>query len=154
MEIPKPSRRCCASGREFLPGEMVFSTLIEDEGLFLRQDYAEEQWPGPAEDGLGWWKTRLPEGRESKPRITPNEQLLDLFTEWRFQPEKADMLYVLTLLLIRRRLFRYDREEKDEDGRKILLVTALKDDAEFGVAVAVPSPERLREIQEQLSQLL
>ncbi len=159
MDIPKPTRLCCVSERELMPGEDFYSMLTEEENVLHRSDYAPEHWPSITESStenlLGWWKTRLPVVADKKTRLAPNEILLNLFAEWRLQPENADMLYVLTLLLIRRRLFRYEREiANGEDGQKILIVYALKENTEFEVVVAMPNPERLREIQEQLSQLL
>ncbi len=154
MDIPKPTRLCCVSGRELVPGEDFFSTLTEEESVLRRLDYAPEHWPGPTENLLGWWRTRLPVVTDKKARLAPNEILLNLFSELRLQPENADMLYVLTLLLIRRRLFRYEREETSDDGVKTLIVYALKENVEFEIFAALPEPERLREIQEQLSQLL
>lgn len=154
MDIPKPTRLCCVSGRELAPGEDFFSALVEDDYVVRRLDYAPEHWSGPPENRLGWWKTRLPEAGEKKARLAPNDILLNLFAEWQLQPEKTDMLYVLTLLLIRRRLLRYEREDIGDDGVKRLVVYALKENSTFEIPVVMPEAERLRDIQEQLSQLL
>ena len=38
----------------------------------------------------------------------PNDVMLELFDQWDGQPDKEDLRYVLTLLLIRRRVLRLE----------------------------------------------
>lgn len=159
MDVPKPSKTCCVSGRELQPGDVFFSALVEEKDDVKRLDVGVEHWTGPPEAGLpenwiGWWKARVPAIGEKKIKLAPNDILFNLFDRLRLEPDQADMLYVLTLLLIRRRVLRYDREEKDESGRKILVVYSFKDNSTFEIPVAMPESDRLEEVQEQLSHLL
>ncbi len=59
----------------------------------------------------------------------------------------------LTLLMIRRRLLRYEKEE-ERDGQKFLVVYAVKENATYEIPTAMPDRERLAEVQEELSRLL
>ncbi len=142
------------------PGDTFFSLLIEKNDGFQRRDYAPEHWSPPTgappktETLLGWWKTKLPDAKDKKVRLAPNEILLNLFEQLAFQPESEDMRYVLTLLLIRRHLFRYEREEVNENGRKMLVVYGIKDNVTHEVPVALPDPQRLEEVQRELTELL
>ena len=154
MDIPKPTRICSASGKELQSGDVFFSMLIEETSGLRRYDFAVEHWTPPDSEFLGWWKTRVPEANEKKIKLAPNDILLNLFDRLALQPENADMRYVLALLLIRRRLLRYEREETDETGRKILVVYAIKENTAYEVPVALPDRQRLEEVQNELSQLL
>lgn len=154
MDIPKPSKTCSVSGRELMPGEAFFSTLVEERNALKRLDFGAENWSGPPETFYGWWKTRVPETGEKKIKLAPNDILLNLFEQIRLDPKHDDMLYVLTLLLIRRRLLRYEREEENEEGRKMLVVYAIKENATYEIPIAMPDRDRLEEVQEQLSRLL
>ncbi|MDR1963273.1 MAG: hypothetical protein LBQ50_05800 [Planctomycetaceae bacterium] len=154
MEIPRPSRICSATNRELQPGEVFFSVLIEEKDEVKRLDYAAENWKGPPPEFLGWWKTTVPDSNDKKVRIAPNDILLNLFEQLSLQPENADMRYVLALLLIRRRLFRYEREEENEKGQKMLIVYAIKENATYEIPVALPDRKRLEEVQQQLSLLI
>ena len=154
MDIPKPTRICSASGKELSPGDVFFSLLIEEESGIKRFDFSTEHWREPSSEFLGWWKTKVPDANDKKVRLAPNEILLNLFEKLALQPENADMRYVLTLLLIRRRLFRYEREETDESGRKILVVYGIRENVIYEVPVDLPDRERLEEVQQELSQLL
>lgn len=147
------------SGRELQPGDVFFSALIEEKDAMRRLDFAAEHWTAPDGDSLpnnwvGWWKTQIPAAQEKKVKLAPNDILFALFDELRAKPDQSDMLYVLTLLLIRRRLLKYEREEETESGRKVLIVYGLKDNAVYEIATAMPDRQRLEEIQEQLAQLL
>lgn len=154
MDIPKSSKTCSVSGRELMPGEAFFSTLVEERNALKRLDFGVESWSGPPMEYYGWWKTRVPEAGEKKIKLAPNDILLNLFEQLRLNPKDEDMLYVLTLLLIRRRLLRYEREEENDEGRKMLVVYAIKENATYEIPIAMPDRERLEEVQEQLSQLL
>ncbi|MDR0608760.1 MAG: hypothetical protein LBG58_01480 [Planctomycetaceae bacterium] len=154
MEIPRPSRICSVTHRELQPGEVFFSVLIEEKNGVKRLDIAVENWTGPPSEFLGWWKTRVPDNNDKKIQIAPNDVLLNLFEQLSLQPENADMRYVLALLLIRRRQFRYEREEENENGQKKLIVYAIKENTTYEIPVAMPDRKRLEEVQKQLSSLI
>jgi hypothetical protein len=154
MEVPKAARNCSVSGRELLPGEAFFSILIEENDTYLRRDFANENWNGPPENFIAWWKTTVQNLNDKKIKLAPNDILLNLFNQLLAKPEQSDLLYVLSLLLIRRRLLRYDREEQDENGQKKMLVYAIKENNSFEIPVAMPNLQRLEEIQNQLAELL
>lgn len=61
---------------------------------------------------LGWWRSVVPPMGERKFRLAPNDILLDLFDHWNGQPGREEYLYILTLLMVRRRIFRFEKEEK------------------------------------------
>lgn len=158
MDVPKAAKACSVSGREFLPGEIFFSALVEERTALRRLDFAPENWTPPQNElpinWVAWWKTRIPETQEKKAKLAPNDILLELFGKLLLQGDEPDTLYVLTLLLIRRRLMRYEREEKNQAGQKILVVYGLKDNTAYEVPMAMPDRERLEEVQQQLAQLL
>jgi hypothetical protein len=154
MEVPKAARNCCLTGRELLSGELFFSVLIEENEVFVRRDFASESWKGPPENFIGWWKSTVQNTNEKKIKLAPNEVLLNLFEQIRTNSGQMDLLYVLSLLLIRRRLFRYDREEQDEYGQKKMFVYAIKENKSFEIPIAMPNLQRLEEIQNQLAELL
>ena len=154
VNVPKPSKTCSVTRREIKPGEAIFSALFEEPGGVRRVDYAAENWTGPPPHAAGWWQSTVPVVNEKKVKLAQNEILLELFEELAAQPDKLDVRYVLTLLLIRRRLFRYEREEEVETGEKTLIVYSLKQNATFEVPVVMPNAARLKEVQDYLNSLL
>jgi hypothetical protein len=153
-EVERCTRRCAASGRELEDGEEFFSTLSTDRGQVHRTDYAAEHWSGPPESALAWWKSRMPTREAKRGQLAPNEVLLQLFAELEHVPEKADMRYVLVLLLVRRRVLREEEIEHDETGREVMRVYSPRDENMYRVDVVVPDEGRSDEIQAELGRLL
>jgi hypothetical protein len=153
-EVERCSRHCAASGRELKEGEEFYSVLVNERRDVRRHDYAVEAWSGPPEPVLAWWKSRMPTREAKKGQLAPNEVLLQLFAELEQVPEKADMRYVLALLLVRRRVLREEDIVKDEPGAETIVLYSPRDDVNYRVKVMQPGPQRVDEIQADLARLL
>jgi hypothetical protein len=150
VEIPRRSRTCAVSHRDFLPNEPFFSVLTGENGQFDRADIAAEHWSGPPQECFSWWKSTVKHVADNAPQQVSGETLQSLFERLATQPDEADMFYILTLLLLRRKLLRYEKEVTDEQGNKLLEVYALHTSTTYQVPVAMPNHDRLEEIQQQL----
>jgi hypothetical protein len=142
-QINGPARQCAASGRELRPGERFFSVLLEGPEGFVRKDYAAEAWPGPPEGAVAFWSGRIPAiGRAARPTIN-DELLLDCFAHLgdSAEPAKRNFRYVVALLLMRRKRFKFEDARK-RDGAEWLVLR----DARSGARHEVPDP-RLSEAE-------
>ena len=153
MEIPRPSRTCSVSQRDFRPNEPFFSVLLGENGLFVRKDITPEHWSGPPDECFGWWKSTVKHVADNSSQQVSSETLQSLFERLSVQPSEADTLYILTLLLLRRKLLRYEKESADEQGNKLLEVYAVHTDMTYQIPVEMLGQERLEAIQQQLSAL-
>ena len=153
MEIPRPSRICSVSHRDFFPNEPFFSVLTGENDLFVRKDIAAEHWTGPPKNFFGWWKSTVKHIANNTPQHVSGETLLGLFEQLTAQSGEADTLYILTLLLLRRKLFRHEKEIVDDQGNKLLEIYAYHTNMTYQVPVAMPNHERLEIIQQQLATL-
>ena len=153
VEIPRPSRTCSVSQRDFRPNEPFFSVLSGENGLFVRKDIASEHWTGPPEEYFGWWKSTVKHIADNTSQQVSGETLQSLFEQLTAHPGEADTLYILTLLLLRRKLLRYENETIDERGNKLLEVYAVHTEMTYQIPVAMPGQERLDAIQQQLTTL-
>ncbi|MEX2185809.1 MAG: hypothetical protein WD875_03400 [Pirellulales bacterium] len=153
-EVQRCTRQCSKTGRELLPGEAFFSTLVAEGASLARHDYACEAWSGAPEGVVGWWKSRMPEATTKKAQLAPNDVILQLFDRLAEQPDKADMRYVLALLLVRRRVARAEESETDEESREWMVMYCPRREATLKTLVAMPTDERAAEIQEELGRLL
>ena len=153
MEVPRPSRSCSISRREFRLNEPFFSVLHSEDGLFIRKDIAVEHWTGPPENTFGWWKSTVKHVGDGISQQVSGETLQGLFDRLLSSPSEPDTLYILTLLLLRRKILRYEKEIQDEQGNRLLEVYSLQSNLTHQIPVAMPSQERLEEIQQQLSEL-
>jgi hypothetical protein len=154
FDVQRCSRRCTVTDRELRPGESFYSALIPSGASVVRHDYSLEAWQGPPAEALGWWKSQLPTAEANKTQWAPNDVMLDLFDELGGQADRADLRYVLTLLLIRRRVFRLEDTEQDTNGRQTLLVYCPRRQSDYKVHVSMPDGVRAQQIQQSLAQLL
>ncbi len=156
FEVQRCTRHCAASGRELAPGEIFFSALASEGATVTRHDYSSEAWTGPPEGALGWWKSQMPalESKSRKTQWAPNDVMLQLFDELADQPQRADMRYVLTLLLVRRRVLRLEDTEQTDSKQEMMLLYCPRRQTEYRVAVAMPDAAHADQIQQELAGLL
>jgi hypothetical protein len=164
FEVQRSTRRCAATERALEPGETCFSVLVIQGADIVRKDYCQEAWTSAPEGAFGWWKTRIPEPTAKKIKLAPNEVLLQLFDEMAELEDQQDLRYVLTLLLVRRKVLRLDLPVGEigsrsvhsdrQSGVETMFVYCPQRDATYEVPVAMPAAERIEEIQQRLSELL
>jgi hypothetical protein len=164
FEVQRSTRRCAATDRPLAPGETCYSVLEIQGADIVRKDYCQAAWTSAPEAAFGWWKTRIPEPTAKKIKLAPNDVLLHLFDEMADLNDQQDLRYVLTLLLVRRRVLRLDLPVAEIGSRPVqsgsaaaietMFVYCPQRDATYEVAVAMPAAERIDEIQQRLSELL
>ncbi len=162
-DIPRCTKLCAATGQEIAPGQTVVSVLLDEDGNYKRIDYSHDGWKARSKNHestdarmIGWWKHKIPISSEKKAKLAPNDILLALFDQLSEQPEKMEMRYVLALLLVRRRIFRLEKEEKTQNGESWakIIVYNPKADATHEVLVAVPDQDRIEQVQNELATLV
>jgi hypothetical protein len=153
-EVQHSTRRCSATGKEFAPGETYYSMLLAEGANLKRLDFSSDAWQGPQADAIGWWKSRIPDRNANKKHWAPNDVMLHFWDELADQLDKQDMRYILTLLLIRRRVFRLEEEGRDQEGRELLTVYCPRRETTYQIPAILPDQARIDQIQQELSALL
>lgn len=152
-EIAHCSRQCAVTGRAFARGETYYSELAVANHVTVRRDVSAAEWRGPAEGAIAWWRARMPEDEGGKPKLAPQDVLLDLFAQLAERPEEAEFRYLLGLLLVRRRLLRLDETRRDARGERLVLGCPRRSE-QFELPVTPPPAERTDELQQRIVQLL
>ena len=150
FDVKKSSRKCFESAREFLPGEVFFSALIEIEDSTERRDYGAEHWKGPPEQCIGWWKSRVPEKKEGKVYWAPKNVLLAYFEHVCGDSKTVDLAYVTALLLAQKKILTISESEDPA----IMLLQNRSSKESFEISIPDISSTRLAEIQNELSERL
>jgi hypothetical protein len=122
--LPAPTRRCHLTGRELRPGEKYVTALMDDAGRFARRDFAADAWTGPPENSIGHWAARVPLAGETPKRPPIDDDLLiECFQrlDGAAEPNQVQFRYVVALLLMRRKRFKFDDVRKDAAGETLLL---------------------------------
>jgi hypothetical protein len=153
-EAARCTRRCATTGRELRPGETIYSVLMAEGSNLVRHDYSAEAWQGAPEKAVGWWKSQLPAREGLRVHWAPNDVMLDLLEQLADDPTRADLRYVLALLLVRRRVCRLEETKPGETEAETLVLVCPRREQEYRVSVAVPDEARSKEIQDELARLL
>ncbi len=154
-QIPRSSRRCSVTERELLAGETYYSVLLEEgPGEVRRLDYSRQAWQGAPENALGWWQARMPLPEENKTKLAPNDALMQVFDQLAHQPRQQEMRYVLSLLLLRRRVFQFEDEATDQEGHVYMTLYCPRRDTTYEVLVVEPEDAQAEQIQQKIADLL
>jgi hypothetical protein len=153
-EIQRCTKRCHATEQELKPGDAYYSVLLVEDGELCRHDYSLEAWHGPPDGTVGWWKAEIPSAKSKKKHWAPNDVMLQFFDELENQQDKQDVRYVLSLLLVRRRVMRHEDTERDHTGREVLVLHCPRRDQTYRLRAVLPDDARVEEIQNELAQLL
>lgn len=154
FEIQRCSRRCAKTERDFAAGETFYSVLTAEGAEVVRRDYCEQAWEGPPAHSIGWWKSQMPEANARRANWAPNDVMLHYFQQLESQPGQEDVRYILTLLMIRRRVIRLEDTETDGQGRENLIVYCPRSETQYQVPVVTPDTARAAQIQDDLARLL
>jgi hypothetical protein len=148
-EIARPSGTCAATGAPLQTGEPYIAALVErgvqgsepgphgsekDAGEggavegYLRLDYSLEAWergerPQPPLRLFGFWRARYEPGETRRKPLIDDDSMVDLFEqlEGADDPARLSFRYILALLLIRKRLMKFEGTRRDE-GASIMLL--------------------------------
>jgi hypothetical protein len=153
FEVRCCSRCCSETDKPLEPGEVYFSMLEAREAETVRLDFCADAWQGPSEQSLGWWRSRVPV-KDEKPKLAPSEVMLNLLGALGDKPNDQQFRYVLSLLLVRRRVLRREDAVRNETGQEVLTLYAAKRDARFEVVVDEPNQAQAEKIQQRMIDLL
>ena len=127
-DVQRPSGVCAATGRALGPGEGCYSALVDvpeaerergDDVGMKRVDIAADAWDGGFRPpGLfSYWKTTIPEPSEKRKTFVDDAVLMNLLRrlEDATEPRRLAFRYVVALILMRKKLLRYDGSERVDD---------------------------------------
>lgn len=154
FEIQRSERRCSVSDRELQPGEYFYSVVLDQDGTVVRRDYSLESWKGPPENCVGWWKTQVPSLATLRMKWAPTDVMLHYFERLADDPSKQDVRYVLSLLMLRRRIFVQRGTVELEDGTELITYHCPRKGQEYEVQSVELPANRIEQIQSELAELL
>ena len=115
-DVQRSTGLCAMTGRPLVPHEHYIATLVEEGDLLRRLDICLEAWESGKrpEHVLGYWKSTVPEPNARKKMFVDDGVLMDLLDRLAdaSQPQRVGFRFVLMLILMRKKLLRYDRTER------------------------------------------
>jgi len=121
-DIKQRGEACTGSGQPFADGQRYVSRLLFGEEGYAREDYAEENWnESLAEGALSVWRSTFrlpPPPPEEALKKETAESLLRKFME-EDNPGHANAIYILGVMLERRRILAEKDVQLRDDGTKL-----------------------------------
>ncbi|MGA2916481.1 MAG: hypothetical protein ABSE89_10690 [Sedimentisphaerales bacterium] len=154
-EIHKPLGTCAGSGKKIEPGEEYIAALVEVAGGFERKDYCIEHWTANKPAVYCYWKSQMAKDDKKKKIFVDNDMLLAFFERLAAETdeEKINFRFVLTLVLMRKRLVKYDSSEKI-DGKEMWTVRITGRDEKAQVLNPQLTEDKIEQLSQQLGQIL
>ncbi len=154
-QIQPNTRHCAATGRELRAGEKFYSVLLQEGGKLARRDYAAEAWQGPPDGAFSFWSGRVPAAEQGRKLRIDDDLLADCFQrlEGQAEPAQVNFRYVVALLLMRRKRFRFE-EARVEDGHEVLRMRCSRIGTQFDVVNPCLTEDEMIAVQDEVFKVL
>jgi hypothetical protein len=154
-EIEANTRRCAVTGRDLKPGERFYSVLLDEGGKFHRQDYSGEAWQGPPKGAFSFWCGRIPTGEAAGQPPIDDEMLVECFQRLEGDPDPArrNFRYVVALLLMRRKRFKFE-EATTAGDQEVLILRCMRTRSQHRVINPKLTEEEMAAVQEEVFRVL
>lgn len=149
--------QCSLTGRPFTEGEFFYTLLFKEKGGFRREDLCEEafQQRESKEKPFSFWRTKYEPPAPPAPEALPKETAEGLFRRYveENDPERANVRYILALMLERKRLLKQTDVQFDGDDR-LLVYERAKTGEVFVIRDPELKLEQLAAVQAEVAELL
>lgn len=154
-DVTKTTHACSVSGRPLEEGETYFSALQDEGKQFVRYDFSPEAWAECDKAAFfSYWRTTVRPAAEKRRLVIDVEAFYIFFSQLVGSDEdhRQLFLYLVALILVRKRVLRLEAIEKTPEGEFLALYDRR---AENDVRVRVPdaTDDELREAQASLDQI-
>ncbi|MHC4426349.1 MAG: hypothetical protein ACYSYV_09655 [Planctomycetota bacterium] len=154
-EINKPLGRCWGSGEKIEYREEYFGALVETEEGLQRRDFCADYWESQKPDAFCYWKTRLPDPGRKKQLFIDDQMLMAFFErlEKETEREKINFRFVLALILMRKRILKYD-DTKIEGDKEIWRLRIVGEKQTAEVINPHLDDEQIEQLSSQIGEIL
>jgi hypothetical protein len=153
--INKPLGQCHGTGVKIEPGQEYFGALVKTEEGLQRRDFCADYWESEKPDVFCYWKTKLPHPDQRKQLFVDDQMLMAFFErlEKETDPEKVNFRFVLALVLMRKRMLKYEDTVID-DGREIWRLRIVGDKQVAQVVNPHLDEEQVEQLSSQIGEIL
>ncbi len=153
--VRKCSKVCDKCEKEFAHKETIFSRLSFDKGEYVREDFCKECWD-QTNPGLSSWQTLFivppPPAEEAVKKENAESLLRKLMSKE--NEEDLNAIFILTVMLERKKILVERDVQSTEDGRKLRIYEHKKTGESFMVVDPELKLNELEQVQEEVVVLL
>jgi hypothetical protein len=115
-ELARCGGRCAFTDQPLNPGDAYIAMLVEEGDVLKRLDASLAAWDEgrQPEHLFSYWKTIVPMANQKKKQFVDDQVLMNLLQRLAdaAQPQRVAFRFVLMLILMRKKMVRYDRTER------------------------------------------
>lgn len=154
-EIAHQTGVCAVTQRTLRPGEQFYAVLFDTPDGFERRDYSAEAWQNPPEGYFSYWKSRVPQKQERKRLFVNNDVMVDLLLRLTDREEevKQHFRFVLSLILMRKRLLKYE-QTVHEDGIEYWHMRLTRDQSMHAIVNPRMTDDQIAAVSAELGAIL
>ncbi len=154
-QIKKGGEKCAGSDKTLEPGEEYYAALIETNEGFDRIDYSVDYWNHQQPAVYCFWKTRVPVKEEKKKLFVDDAILVNIFErlENEQDPMKINFRFVLALILMRKKLLKYEDTLREGD-QEIWKMKMAREEKVHQVTNPHLTDEKIEQVSVELSTIL
>jgi len=154
-EIKKTLGQCWGTGEKFEVGVEYYAALVETPDGFERRDFSVEFWQEQKPEVYCYWKTKMIHPDRKRRLFVDDDMLMTFFERLADEtgPEKVNFRFVLTLILMRKRILKYDSSEL-KDGKEIWTLRVTGEKRSVHVVNPHLSEDQVAELSSQIGQIL
>ncbi len=154
-QVETPKGCCGVTGRQLAEGEPFYTVLFEEGESFRRVDFSVEAWQGTPPGSFCSFKTRVPPKERRKKVFVEDEILVQFFQRLaeETEPARLQFRFVLALILMRKRLLRYEGSVADQ-SQEVWTLTLLRDRTAHQVINPRLTEEQIEGVSRQLGTIL
>ena len=117
-DLSRTTGQCSVTGEPFDVDEDFYTAVLETPEGLERRDISLNAWEGPPDGTLCHFKTRLPQKDAPPKTFVDDNVLIDIFLNLSDAQETAKVRFrfVLSLILLRKRLLKYEKTIRRDDG--------------------------------------
>lgn len=156
-EIKSCSRACAGTNQPFLDGQAIISCLHFGEEGYQRKDFSEAGWTEEARKGVvSFWRSVYHAPPPPTPEAVKKETAETLLRQFLAKEDysRINAIYILAVMLERKRVLVERDVQVREDGTKVLIYEHKK----TGEVFTIPDPQlklgELTVVQQEVAELL
>jgi len=154
-EIKKTLGQCYGTGRKMEVGEEYYSALVETTEGLERRDYSSQYWQEAHPQVYCYWKTRLQDEQSKKKLFVDDDMLMSFFERLGTEEaqDRINLRFCITLILMRKRLLKYESAEI-EGANEVWTLRIAGSDNRVRVINPHLTEDRIEELSSQIGEIL
>lgn len=154
-EIKKTLGQCWGSGKKFEVGVEYYAALVEAPDGFERRDFSVEFWQEQKPEVYCYWKTKMIHPDRKRRLFVDDDMLMTFFERLadETEPNKVNFRFVLTLILMRKRILKYDSSEL-KDSKEIWILRVTGENRSVNVVNPHLTEDQVVELSSQIGEIL